>query len=123
MHPRRNNPAAQRFAERRRREDEAPRLRDEAPQLISLRLEIDERGGSAAPKYVRHIAVDAAPALFLLPCGDPSCVDGGHDVTAEIMRALRSHSQSFDGTDDCVGSVGTSACSRVVHYSAFAVYR
>jgi hypothetical protein len=123
LNPRRNRPAAQRFLERRRREDDAPRLRVEAPELISLRFEIDEQGSSAAPKYVRHIVVDTAPALFLLPCGDPGCVDGGHDVTAEVMRALRSHSQSFDGTDDCFGSVGTSSCGRVVHYSAFAVYR
>ena len=123
MNPRKNSPAALRFAERRRREDESPRLCDEAPELLSLRLEVDERGSAAAPKYIRHIVVDTAPALFFLPCGDPTCVDGGHDVTTEVMRALRSRSQFFDGTDGCFGSMGSSSCGRVVHYSAVAVYR
>jgi hypothetical protein len=120
---RRNSPAALRFAERRQREDDAPRLSAEAPDLRSLRLEVEEQGGSAAPKYIRRIVVDSAPALFLLPCGDPRCVDGGHDVTISVMRAIRSHSPSFDGTNDCVGSVGSSACARVIHFSGVAEYR
>jgi len=120
---RRNSPAALRFAERRQREDDAPRLRSEAPDLRSLRLEVEEQGGSAQPKYIRRIVVDTAPALFFLPCGDPRCVDGGHDVTALVMRALRSHTHSFDGTDDCAGSVGSSACARVIRFNAVAEFQ
>jgi hypothetical protein len=120
---RRNSPAALRFAERRQREDEAPRLSAEAPDLLSLRLEVDEQGSSAQPRYIRRIVIHTAPALFFLPCGDPRCVDGGHDVTATVMRALRAHCQTFDGTDDCSGSVGSSACARVVRFDAVAEYR
>jgi len=120
---RRNNPAALRFAERRQRENEAPRLTAEVPDLVALRLEIDEQGGSPQPKYIRRIIVDTAPALFLLPCGDPRCADGGHDVTATVMRALRARSARFDGADDCPGSVGSGACARVVHFDAIAEYR
>jgi hypothetical protein len=120
---RRNSPAALRFAERRQREDEAPRLSAEAPDLRSLRLEVEEQGGSAAPKYIRRIVVDSAPALFLLPCGDPRCVDGGHDVTASVMQGIRRHTHSFDGTNDCPGSVGSSACARVIHFSVIAEYQ
>jgi hypothetical protein len=120
---RRNNPAAQRFAERRQRENDAPRLSAEVPDLVSLRLEIDEQGGSAQPRYIRRIVVDSAPALFLLPCGDPRCVDGGHDITGTVMRALRARSTTFDGSDDCSGSVGSSACARVVRFDAVAEYR
>jgi hypothetical protein len=120
---RKNSPAALRFAERRQREDDAPRLSAVAPDLLSLRLEIEEQGGTAQPKYIRRIIVDTAPALFLLPCGDPRCVDGGHDVTDSVMRALRGHSQSFDGTDDCFGSVGSSACARVIRFNAVAEYQ
>lgn len=122
MNFRKNSPAAQRFAERRQREDDAPRLSAEAPDLLSLRLEIEEKGGSAQPKYIRRIVVDTAPALFFLPCGDPRCVDGGHDVTTPVMRALRGRIQSFDGTDDCVGSVGSSTCARVIRFNAVAEY-
>jgi hypothetical protein len=120
---RKNSPAALRFAERRQREVDAPRLCTEAPDLLSLRLEIEEQGGSSRPRYIRHIVIGTAPALFFLPCGDPRCVDGGHDVTAEVMRALRAHSQSFKGTDGCLGSVGSSACGGVLHFDAIAEYR
>ena len=123
MNFRKNSPAALRFAERRQREDDAPRLSAEAPDLLSLRLEIEEQGGSAQPKYIRRIVVDTAPALFFLPCGDPRCVDGGHDVTSSVMRALRGRIRSFDGSDDCVGSVGSSACARVIHFNAVAEYQ
>jgi hypothetical protein len=112
-----------RFAERRQREDEAPRLSAEAPNLRSLRLEIEEQGASAQPKYTRRIVIDTAPALFFLPCADPRCVDGGHDVTASVMRALRCHSHSFDGTNECVGYVGSSACARTIHFNVFAEYQ
>jgi hypothetical protein len=120
---RKNSPAALRFAERRQREDDAPRLLAEAPDLRSLQLEIEEQGGSAGPKYIRRIVIDTAPALFFLPCGDPRCVDGGHDVTTSVMQALRNRSQSFDGSDDCFGSVGPSACARVLHFKAVAEYQ
>jgi hypothetical protein len=120
---RKNSPAALRFAERRQREDEAPRLNAEAPNLRSLRLEVEEQGGSAQPKYIRRIVIATAPALFFLPCGDPRCVDGGHDVTASVMRALRCHTQSFDGTNDCVGAIGSSACARTIHFNVVAEYR
>jgi hypothetical protein len=120
---RKNSPAAQRFAERRRREDDAPRLGAEVPKLVSLRLEVDERGGSSAPKYIRRIVVDTAPALFFLPCGDPRCVDGGHDVTDMVMRSLRSRLPSFEGTNECMGSVGSGVCARVLHFEATAEYR
>jgi hypothetical protein len=98
-------------------------LSAEAPDLLSLRLEVDEQGSSAQPRYIRRIVIPTAPALFFLPCGDARCVDGGHDITATVMRALRARSQTFDGTNDCSGSVGSSPCTRVVHFDAVAQYR
>jgi hypothetical protein len=38
------------------------------------------------------------------------------------MRALRYRETSFHGEDECRGSVGSSACSRVLSYTASAVY-
>lgn len=124
MNYRKHGAAAARFAERRRREDDAPRLCDQVPGLLSLRLDIEERSGIAGtqPKHIRRFVVDRAPALFLVPCGDPRCVDGEHDLTTLIMRALRAHETSFQGTDECTGSLGPSPCDRVLHFDAIAEY-
>ena len=124
MLPRRKNSlAAIRFAERRRREDEAPKLCDEVPALASLCLEIEESFGSGATRHTRRIVVDNARALFLVPCGDPRCTDGEHDLTTHVMRALRERQTSFGGSDDCAGNLGTSVCLRVLRFDGTAEYR
>ena len=124
MNYRKHGAAAARFAERRRREDDAPRLSDQVPGLTSLRLEIEERSGvtGTQPRHIRRCVVDRAPALFLVPCGDPRCTDGVHDLTDTVMRALRAHETSFRGTDECLGMVGESRCGRVLHFEATAEY-
>jgi hypothetical protein len=122
----RNSEAAQRFAERRRREDEAPRLRDRVPSLASLRIEVQERRGTANagdPKHVRLVVVDSAPALFVLPCGDHACRDGGHDVTDTVLRHLASRDARFELEDTCHGSVGNAFCGSVMHLVLTATYR
>jgi hypothetical protein len=96
------------------------------PDLVSLRLDIEDHSGSTAvaqPKYIRRIVVAHAPALFLIPCGDSNCVDGGHDVTATVIQALRSRRATFQGEDSCHGSIGSSSCSRVMHFEGFAEYK
>lgn len=122
---RRNGFAAQRFAERRRREDEAPRLSDQVRDLESLRLELEERSGDtgASPKYTRRFVVARAPALFFVPCGDPRCLDGGHDLTSTVMHALRRQQTTFEADDTCGGALGSSQCSRVLHFDGIAEYR
>ena len=122
---RKQSEASQRFAERRKREDEAPRLSTEVPRLKNLQLEIQERTGVssvAEPKHMRRIVVEHAPALFVIPCGDPRCKDGGHDITHDVLRALRSGETTFEGQDTCVGSQGSGQCARVLHYVAIATY-
>lgn len=120
--------AAQRFAERRKREDDAPRLSTVVPRLDTLRLEVEERRGvalSAESKHVRHVVVAGAPALFVVPCGDRECKDGGHDLTDAILRPLSTGATTFSIDDACPGSVGNgrAACGRVVHVTANATYR
>ena len=117
-----NNPAALRFADRRQREADAPKLRAQVPMLTSLRLDIEERSGIGGVKHVRRVVVDHAPALFLVPCGDPRCMEGEHDLTTTVMRALRARETSFRGRDECGGSVGQSACPRVLHFDGTAEY-
>lgn len=124
-HYRRNNEATQRIAERRRREDEAPRLIVECPTLATLRLELHEQSGGspvAEPGHVRRIVVAHAPALFDLPCGDPRCKDGGHDMTRLVLDGLRHKEERFEGEDACNGSTGTGRCSRSIHMIAIATY-
>jgi hypothetical protein len=123
MMKRRNTAAAERFAERRRREQDAPRLVDQVPALLSLEISIDERSGVTGVKHTRRAVVEQAPALFLLPCGDSRCADGEHDLTTTVMRALRAHETSFQGSDSCMGSLGPASCGRVVHFDAVAQYR
>jgi len=117
--------AAQRFAERRERENSAPRLHDQVPDLLSLRLEVEERSGAASvtqSNYIRRIVVASAPALFLIPCGDPDCTEGGHDITVPVMGALQRRQTDLRTSDDCHGSLGSANCSRVVHCQMVAEY-
>jgi hypothetical protein len=123
MNNRRNSPAALRFEERRRRENEAPRLRDAVPDLVNLQLQIEDRSGMTSTKHVRRFVVDNAPALFLVPCADARCADGEHDLTPSVLRALREHKTTFQGEDECTGNVGLGVCSRVLHFDAVAEYR
>jgi hypothetical protein len=122
----RSREAAARFTERRRREDEAPRLATEAPGLATFKLSVDERRASvtsAESKHVRLVVVDRAPALFEVPCGDPACEGGGYDLTTQIMRELRARKTEFVVEDECMGNVGNARCGRLVRATGLATYR
>jgi hypothetical protein len=123
----RRDPAViRRTAERRQREDEAPRLALTIPALQGLRLEVLEHSPSVAhPEYthVRHVVVASAPALFVMPCHDKDCKEGGHDLTQEILAALSRRNSTFEGEDACRGTVGSTGCSRVLGYVGAATYQ
>jgi hypothetical protein len=116
---RRQSEAAARYSERNRRENEAPRLRAMFPDLTALWFEVRERR-SGVPVgeagYIRRIMVSHAPALFLMPCGDPSCREGEHDITGAVLTALRSGQDRFDGQDFCGGHTGSAQCQRELTY-------
>ncbi len=113
------------MAERRRREDEAPRLTGEVPELERLDLELSDSKGvaDAASTHVRRVVVAHAPALFEIPCADASCKEGGHEITSPIMRALRERRTSFTGDDVCHGSVGSQHCGRMLRFVVSASFR
>jgi hypothetical protein len=116
---------AERFADRRRREDEAPRLLNVAQGLRSLRFQIEERRAGSSlieTAHARPIVVSRAPALFFFPCQDATCKDGGHDVTIPIIDALRARKEQFEGEDRCFGRSGSADCGRVLRYVATATY-
>lgn len=121
----RSREAAERFAERRRREDAAPRLKEVVPRLTGCRLELSERGGGstgAEVAHIRRVVVDNAPALFFVPCGDSECRDGGHDLTVPLLRGLEGHRVEIRGEDTCSGYVGDTPCGRILAYAAFSEY-
>jgi hypothetical protein len=116
------NQAAQRSADHRRREDEAQRLCTSVPGLTSLRLYVSERSLTGTTKHVKLIVVDRAPALFVIRCGDGFCKDGEHDITREVMLALRERKLEHEGESDCNGASGAGSCGRSITYRMVAEY-
>ncbi len=111
----------QQTRERRERADAAPPLAQRFPALAALRFEIHEtREGAEIPgsRRARPIVVPHATAHFELPCIDPECHDGGHDLTANVLRELGSRRLSFEGSHTCSGSIGSSPCQRHLHWIA-----
>lgn len=123
---RRNAEIVQKAQERRAREDSARRLRDEVPLLASLSLNIQQfraDGGMAESDHTRRVVVEHAPALFVVPCGEKGCEDGGHDLTLEVMRALRAGQTKFEGRHECAGHTGAVECRRTMRWVATATFR
>lgn len=121
----RRGEVAERVAERRRREEAAPRLTERVPKLESLRFEVQElRAGAVIPEstHVRRIPVPHAAALFEFPCLDSFCKDGGHDLTQTILRQLENRSPTFEAEDACRGQTGNAMCQRVLRVVAHATY-
>ncbi len=117
--------AADRHRDRREREDAAPRLRDQVGGLQTLSIEVDDRRGAGIltdTRYVRHVVVERAPALFEIPCSAERCEDGGHDVTRDVMQSLLAGEQEFVGKDICFGWLGNDRCDRVLRFVGHATY-
>jgi hypothetical protein len=119
MNKRNNQEAKQRAEERRRREDEAPRLIREVARLASLDIEVDNGGN----RYTWRIVVDRAPALFELGCPGEACTSGGHDLTRAVMQRLRASAVVFQGESTCRGDLPSGSCTQVVKYVARATYK
>src|SRR5512147_447027 len=107
---------------RRQREDDAPRLATLLPEVTALAIRVDERSTISAPKYVRRFVVDRAPAVFLIPCSDPNCSEGGHDISSDVVAALRSKRSHFTGSHVCTGWVGSKQCERTIWFDGEAEY-
>ncbi|MDB4975623.1 MAG: hypothetical protein JWN48_3964 [Myxococcaceae bacterium] len=114
--------AAQRSLDRRKSEDDAPRLAAEIPTLRSAKIQVTELVPTGSTKHVKHVIVARAPALFIIPCGDSTCQDGGHDITPYLMSAFRRKLTTFEGEDSCGGTSGSAQCSRSIRYTLNAEY-
>jgi hypothetical protein len=113
---------SQRAIERREREASAPRLSDCCPALSTLRIQVQDHYGLGVTKYVRHIPVERAPAYFVIACGDGACDSAGHDITHEVLFALRKGALEFSSEHACDGSIGKGVCTRTIHFTLNAEY-
>jgi hypothetical protein len=111
--------AKQRRAQRRLREDAAPRLLAEVCNLTSLDIDV----ANAGSQFLWRIVIERAPALFEIACTEPTCTNGGHDLTQSIMRGLRASSTRFEGEAVCRGDVPLGNCGHILKYVARATYR
>jgi hypothetical protein len=117
--------AQERMEARRRRDEMSPRLQEEVPTLLTLRLEFEDfrRGGtSSQTRYTKHIIVARAAALFVVPCPDREC-DGEHDISSEVMRELRSSVPEFKGEQVCRGYRRTDRCEHRLTFRVLATYQ
>jgi hypothetical protein len=108
-----------------KRENDAPRLKDEVTNLDALRMNLEEYSGGhsiAGTSRIQHVVVAQASTRFEIPCGDSKCEDGGHDITREVVTHLRSGRATFEGSSTCTGHVGDRACERMLKYTAAAKY-
>jgi hypothetical protein len=114
---------AQRIADRRQRENDAPRLHDVVPRLSALQIAFSdgEAGAIAGVAHLRRVVIERAPALFSQRCANPSC-KGEHEITSELMAGLRRGEERIVGEDPCLAPVGSSSCHWVLSYVATANY-
>jgi hypothetical protein len=108
-----------------KRENDAPRLETEVPNLQALRMNLEEYSGGhsiAGTNRIQHVVVQRASARFEIPCGDSKCEEGGHDLTHEFLSHLRSKRPDFEGSSVCSGRVVDRPCERMLKYSAQAKY-
>ncbi len=122
---RRDREAVRQTQERRRREDDAARLRSVIPHLKTLTLRVEEKEKERPEDsvlYIKHVVVDRAPALFELPCCRRGCCDGGYDVTRQVIRALKRGETQFGGRDKCDGHTKDEQCARKLFFRAEADY-
>jgi hypothetical protein len=112
-------------SDRWKRENDAPRLKDEVPGVLKLQLELEELQEDrpiAGTRRVRHFVLANASARFEIPCGEEKCEGGGHDVSHEVLSRLRAREPAFSGRNNCGGMVKDRGCDRTLRYAALAEY-
>jgi hypothetical protein len=69
-------------------------------------IKVDAHPGAsrmASTRYVRHVVVERAPALFDIPGSQAGCEDRSHDVTNAVMSALFEDKRESSGEHMCFG--------------------
>lgn len=76
----------------------------------------------ASTRYVQHVVVERAPALFDVPGSQAGCEDRSHDVTNAVMSALFEDKRESSGEHMCFGYRGSDRCERVLSLAGHATY-
>ncbi len=115
----------ERAKQRHAREDAAGKLSAKVPDLKTLSIQLSERkpnGVTGDNNYIRRVVVEGAPALFEIACSSPDCEGGGYELTREMLAALSSHQERFEGHHACRGRGRVVDCGQELHYVATATY-
>lgn len=113
-------------SERWQREDAAPRLTAELPDLLTLSLQLRNRTDDTSTpgrSRIQHVIVARAAALFEIACVEPKCESGGFDLSTDVLAALRQRKETLEGEAQCGGTVGQGYCRCTLLYVMKATYR
>ena len=102
----------------------APSLAEKYSKLKSLTV----NAGYYAPEgvikfrqFTYDVNIDHAKSVFRLNCSNDECVQGDHELTAELAKAIASRSKSVAGELCCTGwqnkaSMQKTKCNHVLRY-------
>ena len=96
-------------------------MAEKIPLLRCAKIEIIEHVANGSTRYIKRVA-ERSPALFVIPCGDAKCQDGGHDITAELMHWLHQRLLTASGEHRCAGMTGSAECLRRIQFTLTAEY-
>lgn len=102
----------------------APCLAEKYRQLKSLQVQVGyySPDGTTAYRQVRHeVNLDHAKAVFRLDCCNDECIQGDHELTDELAKAVAKRSKTVAGELRCAGwqnkaSIQKTRCNHVLRY-------
>ena len=124
MYPQKLGPRAEYRAKQNQRAAAAPSLADKYGKLKSLTVNVGYFAPGGITKY-RQLTYDVtlshAKSVFRLDCCNTECVQGDHELTAELAKAIASRSKTVSGELCCAGwqnkeSIKKTKCNHVLRY-------
>ncbi len=121
-------PLDERRRKRRMRDAAAERIETAFPDVSEIFLEVgltNESDPNFDRQLVRNQYVRGPrySADFSFDCCNKDCVDGGHDITAELLRAINAKRTTVSGENVCQGwqceqCIGSTRCLCRLKYTA-----
>jgi len=113
------NPRAEHRQAQRVRSDEAKRLVEKYPHLMSLTVNLNFGGRTDGVKYSLNLT--HAKSVLVIACPSPECIGGDFDLTTKLATAVAERRTQVGGEMHCLGSYKHSAganapCRSLLHY-------
>lgn len=107
-----------------RRVTAAPSLSEKYQTLKSLKVDVGYFAPDGVVQYRRlshDVNLEHAKAVFRLDCCNDECVQGDHELTEELAKAIQRRSKVLVGELRCAGwqnraSIRTAKCNHVLRY-------